>query len=899
MSFRFHFSALFLASSLLLIGLSPTGYIGVPQSNTGAALPFVISDEPSLATYTTRDGLAGDLVTSLAVAKDGAVWVGTTMGATRIEQARWTTFTHVHGLGDDWITAIAIAPDQRIWVGTQSGGISVFDGNKFTTFTISNSALPSNFVTAVAIDSRGTVWIGTLSAGVASFDPAVNRWTRYRLADNSVTALALDSQDLPWVGTDGGGAFRFDGKLWTGAAVPGSGQVKRIESDPGQGIVITTNDGRFKFDGKTWVKAVPLALLEQTARALSLDADQIGELAGDGRGHIYVATPRGLSVWTTSPAQALEPPRPLPVVLVHGWTVSASDEIQDSEFRFLKQYAEDDGLRVFYARGISPKNTLFQNAERLRDDIAAVKKTTGADKVNLLAFSMGGLNARAYLESSLYQNDVNRVIILGTPEAGVDIWKPILAEQIIQKPDQPSAIELSPEYSRLFNQAHAPRASLPYDLLIGDARNQPLLDFIADLPPNDGLIGVASALSLVGSNVRHAVDDDLHAYDPTATPFHLTSYLYPRDTYDRYLRNALRDPTNAPLGSEVETLSLPLQNGEQVGVERQTGEGNHTPVFTAPLASGETVTRTVTLDVNRHARFLAYFPGGDVDLTLTAPDGKVYSSTVGSIVQEASGTANGGAIGLKADIASFVGYSFAPAVPGKWSLGLKRTDKGAEALDVTTYVDLDADQRLNAGVNRASVRLGESVTITATLSARVPDVKMTARIAIPAPKLGDPFTFVDLPLLDHQDGLFLNTFTPPRGGYYLVFVNASGAGFARGGEFVFAVNPGGATLQPAPAAHIERDSSGQIKSITFDVAIEVQRAGKYALGANLRGVDGQIAARVAVPVDVSQGAGRAAISFDARDLISPGPYTLDLVLLDTSWAALEIDGAEDVATVQP
>ena len=39
------------------------------------------ADNPAFQTYTQRDGLAADYVTSVAFASDGAVWVGTTRGA--------------------------------------------------------------------------------------------------------------------------------------------------------------------------------------------------------------------------------------------------------------------------------------------------------------------------------------------------------------------------------------------------------------------------------------------------------------------------------------------------------------------------------------------------------------------------------------------------------------------------------------------------------------------------------------------------------------------------------------------------------------------------------------------------------------------------------------------------
>ncbi|EOO15769.1 MULTISPECIES: esterase/lipase family protein [Bacillus cereus group] len=50
--------------------------------------------------------------------------------------------------------------------------------------------------------------------------------------------------------------------------------------------------------------------------------------------------------------------------------------------------------------------------------IAYVKKFTGCDKLNLVCHSMGGLLARSYVQSEEYENDVEQLIILCTPNAG-------------------------------------------------------------------------------------------------------------------------------------------------------------------------------------------------------------------------------------------------------------------------------------------------------------------------------------------------------------------------------------------------------------------------------------------------------------------------------------------------
>ncbi|MBI4674847.1 MAG: alpha/beta fold hydrolase [Chloroflexi bacterium] len=829
--------------------------------------------------YTTRDGLAGDYVTAIAFASDGSAWVGTTEGATHIEPQRWTSYTRVHGLGDSWITALAIARDQRVWFGTHSGGVSVFDPNAktFTTYKLDNSEIPSNFVTQLIIDSKKYMWVGTLNNGVAQFDPGTQRWSRHALTNTSITYLlhGFDERRTLWAIADGR-VYALNGGKWELRELPNDESAVGLFDDHRQ-MVAVTRERMFLWNGETWEKYVPFqgrGLSPSFGILKESDITASAEGTGDD---LWYGTPRGLYV--LNPLSSLKPPPPLPVVLIHGWTVAGDDTLETSEFRFLKSYADRDGIPMYYVRGVSPKNTLYQNAQVIRDEIARVKRETGADKVNIVAFSMGGMNARAYLETSLYANDVNRAIILGTPQAGVDIWKPILFQQILAKPDEPSAIELSPEYAqRIVNATRLPNPNVPYDLLIGDARQQAGLEFLDDMPASDALISVASALALdpspnsgqapppnsgqapppnsgqapppnsgqapppnsgqVTPNVRKHINADLHDWGPEAVPLDLTGYLYPRDTWERYLRNALRNNDNAPIGSEVLTSPLtPLPKGEGNlppspaggGVGGEVWTGNHTPVVTAKIRAGETVTRTVLIDENKSARFIAYYPGGKMDFSIIAPDRKKYEPSDLPREDEA------GVLSLSTDIANFSGYVVKNASVGKWELVLTRTDRGEDGVDVSAYVELDAPLTLNALVRWQTLDLGASNIITGSVrmdsGKTVREVKMTARVAQPATVPGEPYSFTEIELFDDgkhndgvaNDGFFANDFKPARAGWHLVFVNAEGNGFTRATEFLIAVNPNDAQIEsPATFAH-------KNDLWTLDVTVTVHRAGQYAL----------------------------------------------------------------------
>jgi ligand-binding sensor domain-containing protein len=71
--------------------------------------------------YTTSDGLAGNIVYSIARDRDGAFWFGTDGGLSRYDGERWHTFDRSSGLMENHVYAIAAAPSGDVWVGTRGG----------------------------------------------------------------------------------------------------------------------------------------------------------------------------------------------------------------------------------------------------------------------------------------------------------------------------------------------------------------------------------------------------------------------------------------------------------------------------------------------------------------------------------------------------------------------------------------------------------------------------------------------------------------------------------------------------------------------------------------------------------------------------------------------------------
>lgn len=71
--------------------------------------------------YTSKDGLAGDVVYSIAEGRDGSLWFGTDRGVSRFDGKQWYSYGRKDGVLSDHVYAIAVLPGEEVWLGTRGG----------------------------------------------------------------------------------------------------------------------------------------------------------------------------------------------------------------------------------------------------------------------------------------------------------------------------------------------------------------------------------------------------------------------------------------------------------------------------------------------------------------------------------------------------------------------------------------------------------------------------------------------------------------------------------------------------------------------------------------------------------------------------------------------------------
>ncbi|MBL8305816.1 MAG: regulator [Rubrivivax sp.] len=78
-------------------------------------------DGKAWSNLTMKQGLAGNIVYSVAQDKSGALWFGTNRGLSRWDGKAFTNWGVAEGLLDQNVYAVAVAPDGDVWVGTRKG----------------------------------------------------------------------------------------------------------------------------------------------------------------------------------------------------------------------------------------------------------------------------------------------------------------------------------------------------------------------------------------------------------------------------------------------------------------------------------------------------------------------------------------------------------------------------------------------------------------------------------------------------------------------------------------------------------------------------------------------------------------------------------------------------------
>ena len=381
---------------------------------------------------------------------------------------------------------------------------------------------------------------------------------------------------------------------------------------------------------------------------------------------------------------------PRPTVLVHGFNSSADAwQTYSGGQGFLaaigvRGFAVGDGqVRGTLNTGnlanpTGQTNTIAENARILGEYVAGVKKLTGAQQVDLVAHSLGGLIARYYIDRVMQERDVAQLLMLGSPNAGTDCAALPASLGFYL----PAVLEIRPDHVReVFNRQITHRKGVPFYLAAGNPISEPFKSPCTDVP-SDLIIARSSVAGIAGSLVEvPLLHLDLNkadqAFNGVVKPFlQRTAGQYPIE------------PDPQPVGSSQASLQF-------------------TRVFTGHVDADSRRDVTINIDNVAVASFALFDPTRSLTVTVRGASGNVL---------ELSPSASGLIMVDDPATLVYLGYGFENPRPGAWQVALQATGRTPPAgADFALTAQLRGGALLRAQTDTLIPRTGESVRISARL----------------------------------------------------------------------------------------------------------------------------------------------------------------------------------------
>jgi signal transduction histidine kinase/ligand-binding sensor domain-containing protein len=227
------------------------------------------------AIYTTRDGLAGNLIFRVFEDSRGDIWISSTDGQGGNGLCRWQRstgslrdFSREPGFGDEAPPTV-FREDRTgaLWTGFSSGRVARYRDNRFLFFGPDDIINGGN-VNDIFTDDTGRLWIGTGQAGLMRIDDPSSEHPR---PITYTTAQGLSSNAIRCITED------LFGRLYIGT---------------GRGLDRLNPDGRFEHF--------------TTADGLALGQTVVAHR--DRQGALWFGSLQGLSRWLPEPPQRNSPP---------------------------------------------------------------------------------------------------------------------------------------------------------------------------------------------------------------------------------------------------------------------------------------------------------------------------------------------------------------------------------------------------------------------------------------------------------------------------------------------------------------------------------------------------------------------------------------------------------------
>lgn len=234
--------------------------------------------------------LNGDIITGMVTDRQGNLWISGSRGVlVRSPTGQIRRYDVDHGgLPDIFARSILADRDGNIWVGTSSG-LARLDGNHFVTVPGGDDR-DRDLVRCLFEDREGNLWVGTSNGLIRLRDDIFTVYGKPEgLPSDEPNTVFQDHAGRIWVGFHDAGLMLLSkngNRVFTTADGLPNNEIFSIHEMRDGDLLIGSRGGMARMHGGRFTRYVPP---DPLARILVFDALQ------DSSGHIWLATPGGLS----------------------------------------------------------------------------------------------------------------------------------------------------------------------------------------------------------------------------------------------------------------------------------------------------------------------------------------------------------------------------------------------------------------------------------------------------------------------------------------------------------------------------------------------------------------------------------------------------------------------------
>ena len=506
--------------------------------------------------------------------------------------------------------------------------------------------------------------------------------------------------------------------------------------------------------------------------------------------------------------------------------------------------------------------------------VERAKKVFGVTRVNIVGHSMGGLWGRDYVANWDTNNSVDKLIMLGTPNAGSQ-WADLATRAYNQcdgDPDpacgvlrgmyerrMPMVAQLTTSFMEAYNRGRG--GIRVFDVCYYDLPGERWDSRSGRSTLSDDVVKTESVKALgYSTHLLAVVLDDLppfplqsvHSQEPQRSSFQdalSPVYGMMANSYSAYCpaRNTL-SPDDAPASSH------PMLWSGSVGL----------------IQSGETQTTTVSIDTSNKATFAIGWmnPTSTLTLSLRDPMGQVLTPTnayTGSVF---------------AALPDGMQYIVSDPIPGLWQVVVSAESTLADGEAYYLGGEIVGGVQLQPAMSSTFTSIDSRVLLTTTVQDTGPITNAVVTVNAVLPYTNG---YTETLFLSHRgSGVYTAVFTPTVAGSYAMAFSAVGTShlgesFSRVSTLQLQVASGAVLTGGYAEEATDNSGDGLFDHLMITTTVMITQSGLYRVSGHLFTIGGQEIAGSTALYTVTTGTQDLPLSFDGGEIsvsMADGPYQL-------------------------